>query len=109
MNMPDINIIKNLSLKFQKAFDRGEIDKLYKKMYETAENIATKETKAYIVTMRQEYFEKKLGLADSQEKKPHLLLSNIPNFKSSRIQFHLDQMYRLLELYAKSKSIVPQT
>ena len=52
MTMPDINIIKNLSVKLQKAFDRGEIDKLYTKMYKTAEHIAAGETIVYMQTIR---------------------------------------------------------
>jgi len=103
-NMPDVNIVKYLSVNIKKAFDKGEIDKLYMAMYKTAKNIAVEETKNYMITMRQEYFEKKFGLADSRGEEPHLLLSKIAEYRSGRIQFHLDQMFKLLDLYAKSKS-----
>jgi len=103
MNMPDINIIKNLSLKFQKAFDRGEIDKLYTKMYETAESIAVQETKLYMQKLLLKWQEE-LGLSDKDGETPQSEVRKMLDFRNSRIQFHLDQMYKLLELYAKSKS-----
>jgi hypothetical protein len=106
--MPDINIIKTLSLKFQKAFDKGEIDKLYLKMYETAESIAVSETKLYMNKVAME-FREKLRSVENDEETPELHLSKIADYRNTRIQFHLDQMYKLLELYAKSKNTTPQT
>jgi hypothetical protein len=102
-NMPDINIVKYLSVNIKKAFDKGEIDKVYRDMYVTAEKIANVEYNNYRIQFRQEYIEKKMRLS-SQNKDNELHLSNIYKYRNERIQFHLDQMYRLLELYAKSKS-----
>jgi hypothetical protein len=104
-NMPDINIVKYLSVNIKKAFDKGEIDKLYKAMYKTANNIASEETRNYLITFRQKYFEKKFGLDSSESNNQGFLLSKIPEYKSQRIQFHLDHMFKLLELYVKSKNL----
>jgi len=103
MSMPDINIVKNLSLEIQKAFDKGEIDKLYKRMYETAESIAARETRLYMGKVVLEWKEK-IRLPDKDYETPESRLSKIADYRNNRIQFHLDQMYKLLELYAKSKS-----
>ena len=103
MNWPDVNIIKNLSLKFQKAFDKGEIDKLYLEIYMKAEEIAEVETANFKIQMGQQCFESEYGLSDSKEEikwQP----SKILEYRNSRIQFHIDQMFKLLELYAKSKN-----
>ncbi len=104
MNLLDVNIIKNLSLKFQKAFERGEIDKLYKQMYQTAESIAKKETSEYVNKTLLEYQEKMFGIGGKDKENSQLIISRIPDYKNNRIQFHLDYMFKLLELYAKSKS-----
>lgn len=102
MSMPDINIIKFLSVNIKKAFDKGEIDKVYKSIYATANGIAAEETKTYMISMRQKYLENKVGFTKSEEDK-HLLLSKIPDYKNERIQFHIEQMFRLLDLYVSSK------
>jgi hypothetical protein len=108
MNMPDINIVKYLSVNIKKAFDKGEIDKVYRDMYNTAEIIAAEETRHFMNKMLLEWQEKMFGIGGNQEDtEPSFTI--IPEYKSKRIQFHLDQMYRLLELYAKSKSINSQT
>jgi hypothetical protein len=106
-NIPDINIVKYLSVNIKKAFDKGEIDKLYKQMYETAESIAKKETLEYVNKTMLEYQEKTFGIGGTDKENSLLIVSKIPDYKNNRIQFHLDQMYKLLELYAKSKNIIP--
>ena len=103
MNMPDIKIVPTLTLDFKKSFDKGDIDRLYQKMYRLAANLAAEETKRYIIKTHIEDKEQEFGMARKGKRTPHLL-SRIPNYTNRRIKFHLEQMYKLLELYAKSKS-----
>ncbi len=102
------NIIGNLSLNIKKLFDKGEIDKLYKQMYSTALSIAARETLDYINKMALKDKEQRFGIGGKNKGKPGFIISKIPDYENGRIQFHLDQMFKLLELYAKSKSVTSQ-
>jgi len=103
--MPDFPIIKidKLSFDLKKLFDKGQIDKLYEKIYRLSVKIAEEETERYITKIFVEDEEREFGLLPKlkPEKQSD---TRIPKYTEKRIQFHLDQMYKLLELYAKSKS-----
>jgi hypothetical protein len=103
--MPDFPILKfnTLSLDLKKLFDKGQIDRLYEKMYRLAVKIAKEETERYILKINAEDEEREVGLRQkvSAERQS---VTRIPNFTDKRIQFHLDNMFRLMELYVKLKS-----
>jgi hypothetical protein len=86
--MPDINIFKNFSFspKFQKAFDKGEIDKLYRNMYRTAESIAVVETRLYISQKSLEAQEKEFGIGGKTEDNSTFIMSKIADYRNERIK-----------------------
>ncbi len=102
-NVPDINIVKYLSLNIKKAFDKGEIDKVYRDIYDTAVSFAARDTKPYVDKTMLKWQEELRSHTDNLES-PASRVCKMVDYKNERIQFHLDQMYKLLELYAKSKS-----
>ena len=55
--MPDVNVIKNLTLSFKKSFDKGEIEKLYDKKYDVAQSRAAQETQDFMNKMILEHNE----------------------------------------------------
>ena len=48
MNLPDFNIAKfSIPVSIRRAFDRGEVDKSYRKMYKVADELASTDAKRY--------------------------------------------------------------
>ena len=120
MNTPKIslieNIVGNLKIDIRKLFDKGEIDKLYWKMYLVADELSYIETKRWMAKRAGEWREllaDKLAERLSNREKDTLgdgelnrLMSVKPlaNYRNKRLKVHLDYMFRLLELYVKSKA-----
>jgi len=86
----------NIQTQF-KFLKKGEIDKIYSRMYETAKNIAEKETNSYLKEKVKEIIEKALKTGDDS------LSEYEERYKRKRISFHMRQQMKLLEIYAKQK------
>jgi hypothetical protein len=113
MNMSKINIVENivgnLTLDLKKLFDKGEIDKLYTKMYQLADENAVSDLQRYSAMKRAELLRKMNELVmNPQDGDPAAeklkFVRQLHDYRSKRFKFHLDSMFRLLELYVKSKS-----
>jgi hypothetical protein len=103
MNMPDINIIKNLRIDIKKAFDKGDIDKLYTKMYQLADENAVADLRRYSAMKKAELLHK-VNKGDDPATESLKLVKQLHDYRSKRFKFHLDSMFRLLELYVQSKT-----
>lgn len=90
----------------KKAFDKGDIDKLYSKMYQVADSLSASETRRYIAKKGIEFSEKMITHLANKNGESHTLrlTKQISNYRNNRLKFHLDYMFRLLELYVKSKT-----
>jgi len=102
MSTPDIKIIETFSLKILKVFDRGEIDRLYQGMYDTAEHIAATETRLYKAQVLLEW-RNELLTSETPRETSESRFNRVAEYRKNRLQFHLDQMSKLLQLYVKSK------
>jgi hypothetical protein len=101
--MPDINIIKNLRIDIKKAFDKGDIDKLYTKMYQLADENAVSDLRRYSA-MKQAELLHRVNKGDEPATESLKFVKQLHDYRNKRFKFHLDSMFRLLELYIKSKA-----
>ena len=90
--MIDVSLIKNLRINLKKTFDKGEVHKVYQKMYNEAERIAKIETSKY-----------RIKIIDRYTRGKDISNRMILDYHNGRIEFHMKRMNRLLELYAISK------
>jgi hypothetical protein len=86
----------NISPKFIKALKRGEIASLYNDIYHTALKLATYD-------LNQFQTKKKIALITASGNKHTQILQELEDYKSSRLDFHIQEMIHLFELYAESK------
>lgn len=106
--MMDMNIAKfNIPLHVKKAFDKGEIDKVYKEMYLVADELAAFEARRYMAKKPSEYMEEKLQVMKGAYPKKTTWSSRvtkqISDYRERRLKYHMDNMVKLLELYVTSK------
>ena len=105
----DFNITKfNIPIHIKKAFDKGEIDKVYKEMYFLADDLAVIETKRYMARKGSEFLDQKIretkGGGNRQEGWASKTSKQISVYRDRRLKYHIDNMYKLLELYTKAKT-----
>jgi len=98
------NIVGNLTVNMNKLFDKGEIDQLYSRMYEVAERRATLEAGRYLSIQKQE-LRQEWYAGDPQGLGPDVLKysKRVEKYRNTRLNFHLNEMRNLLELYVQSK------
>lgn len=89
----DLSILKIDNL--IRLFKRGDISKLYEKMYATADRIAAYEMEKYITNKFKDVLKKEVSHDKANDQ--------IDNYRKQRTKFHLNQMYRLIELHSKKK------
>ena len=89
----DFNIFKIKTKNLIKLFARGDISRLYEKMYSVAESIAAHETDRYTRRKLREFVRKNQSKLEASKQ--------IDKYRQQRLNFHLNQMYRLIELRAK--------
>ncbi len=98
----DAKILDDLTQEMKIAFDAGQIEKLYRSMYELADEIASFE-----LERRREFETDTLFRTRSpfnaRERRTEPLGRLASEFKNSRVEFHMNKMQRLLELYAAMK------
>jgi len=92
-----LNINFNLS-DLGKLFNKKKIDKVYSKIYNLAEGIATHETETYMTLTRNR---KRAGQISS--KKCLELLFNSLRYKHERLEYHMDRMIKLVQEFNESK------
>ncbi|MBU2520578.1 MAG: hypothetical protein KKB03_05055 [Nanoarchaeota archaeon] len=96
--MVDVNLIKNFKISLKKAFDKGEIETVYERMYNIAEKLAIHEAKKWA---KSEDYETLLNKMKRDNKNPY---REFLSYRNKRIKFHMNEMCRLLELYVKTKN-----
>lgn len=102
--MPDLNIAKfNIPVKIKRAFDKGKIADSYKQMYLVADKFASVEAKRRQAQKTGEYFDNMFGNEEGEDQQSIIkVTSKVLDYKNDRIDYHMKNMIRLLELYIKS-------
>jgi len=105
----DINIAKfEIPIHIRKAFDQGKIDKVYEAMYLLADELAAADTRRYMAKKPLEFYDEKMQeMEDADSKKtswPSRVSKQIFSYRERRFKYHMDNMYRVLELYVGSKT-----
>jgi hypothetical protein len=109
MTMMDVNIAKfEIPIHIRKVFDQGKIDKVYEAMYLLADELAAIDTKRYMAKKPSEYFEEKIQEMRGTDAKKTSWSSRVSkqifSYRERRFKYHVDNMYRVLELYVRSKT-----
>lgn len=109
MSMMDVNIAKfNIPIHIRKAFDQGKIDKVYKDIYLLADELAAIDTRRYMTKKPSEYLEEKIqemkGVDPKKTSWPSRVTKQIFAYRERRFKYHVDNMYRLLELHVRAKT-----
>jgi hypothetical protein len=102
--MVDFNIFK-FEIEIRKVFDKGQIDKMYRQMYNVAVEVASRDAKIALASELAEHFDSLYG-GKGEEQITESALSipvRVSAYKRARIDFHLGNMMHALELYVKSK------
>jgi len=98
-------IIINIPAEIRNAFKKGQIDKLYRLMYEEADRLSAIETQKYLTQKKREYIDS-IGV-ERERKGSQTTVSSFTKpllaYKNRRLKYHLDKMTYLLELYVQSK------
>lgn len=86
-----------------KLYKKGDIVRLYKKMYYLAEELAIHEMDQKRLLITQDRINEKFKKAtnNSVEDPKLTLLGDIVNFKTTRIEHHMNEMKKLLEMRIK--------
>lgn len=105
----DLNIAKfNIPIHIKKAFDKGQIDKVYKELYLLADKLTAIDTRRYMAKKPSEFLEEKIHEMESADCKKTSWASRATKqifaYRERRFKYHMDNMYKLLELYAKAKT-----
>lgn len=107
--MIDYNIAKfEIPVHIKKAYDKGKIDEVYKGIYAVADQLAAAETRRFMATKPSEYLEERIQTAEGAKPKKTSwstrVMKQISKYREQRTEYHLENMLKLLELYAQSKS-----
>lgn len=109
-NIAKINIPINMQMEklIKKAFDQGKIEEVYNKICMCADEWAAKDTERYISKIPLEYIDEEMQEMDGAEPQKgsrSLRVANkISDYREQRFQYHLGNMFKLLELYVKAKT-----
>jgi len=87
-----------------KLFNRGQIDKAYKKMFDVAEEISRKETREYMEKLNHETLENNINKTNNSFKFDWL--TKIDNYHNERREYHMNEMKKLLIEQIKNKKDV---
>jgi len=111
LTLMDVNIAKlEIPIHIRKAFDQGRIDKVYEAMYILADRLAATDTRRCMDKKPLEFYDEKIQEIKSADSKktswPYRISKQIFSYRQRRFIYHLDYVYRVLELYVASKSKV---
>jgi hypothetical protein len=109
MDTTRINIIENivgsLNIEFKDLFDKGEIDRLFSRIYEVADEKALGEAARYEkikrLELRREFF---VNDPRGPAPDPLKLAKQAEKYRITRLTFYLKLMGHWVELYAQSKT-----
>ena len=104
----DLNIAKfEIPIHIRKAFDHGKIDKVHEAMYLVTDNLAAIDARRYMATKPLEFCEEKVqemkGANSKKTSRSSRVSKQIFSHRERRFKYHMDNMHRVLELYARSK------
>ena len=88
------------------TFNRGQIDRLYTKLYEIADKLSNKELVRYCSVRHSEFTWLVVSDKDCKNRQPKYpaIALQMLDYKNKRLKFHLEQMRGLLEVYSKAKT-----
>ena len=108
MILPDFNIAKfNIPVSIQRAFDKGKISESYRQMYSIADKLATGEANQLLDQKKTEYLHLRLTPrgrrgVDTKSEIPEIQ-KEVLDYKIERLDFHMNNMIRMLEIHITSK------
>ena len=107
----DVNIAKfEIPIHIRKAFDQGKIDKVYEAMYLLVDKLAAIDARRYIAKKPLEFYDEKMQEMKGTDSKKTSWSSRVSkqifSYRKRRFKYHMDNMYRVLELYVRSKTEV---
>lgn len=106
MNPTDFSMFKfNIPVSITKEFAKGKIDRLYRDMYRVADELSTADATRFMSKKTADYFDsfiRELG-DKSQPASTAGIQQQIADYKSKRLDYHINKMIHLLELYVQTK------
>jgi hypothetical protein len=97
----DFNLAKfNVPVSVQRAFDKGKVADSYREMYLVAVELASTEAK---VRQSQKYAEYARNILNEDQPSLGKLMKGVVGYQGRRIDYHMKNMIRVLELYAESR------
>ncbi len=107
--MIEYNIAKfEIPIHIRKAYDKGKIDEVYRGIYALSDELAATETRRYMATKPSELLEERIQTMQGGKPKKTSwstrVIKQISIYREQRTTYHLENMLKLLELYAKSKA-----
>lgn len=101
MSSTDFNLAKfNIPISIRREFDKGKIADSYRQMYQVAVELASVEAK---VRQFQKYAEYARNILNEDQPSLGKLMKGVVGYQSKRIDYHMNNMMHLLELYAQSR------
>lgn len=101
MSSIDFNLAKfNIPVSVQRAFDKGKIADSYRQMYQVAVELASIEAK---VRQLQKYGEYAGNILNKDQPSLGKIMKRVVDYQNKRIDYHMNNMMHLLELYAESR------
>jgi len=99
------NIVGSLNIEFKDLFDKGEIDRLFSRIYEVADTKALGEAARYEKIKRLE-LKREFFVSDPRGPAPDplKLAKQAEKYRITRLTFYLKLMGHWVELYAQSKT-----
>lgn len=85
-----------------KGLRKGNIVKVYSKMYSLAENLASRETEKYLTESLSKIEVSQVGGDKWDNEALIKFVNNIWNFHNDRINHHMDEMKKLLVMSSKA-------
>lgn len=99
MSLPDFNIAKfEIPVSIKKALNKGKIADSYKEMYLVADELATVDSTRFQILKTMEYKDAIRQNANTESITE--ILVKVEHYKNERLDYHMQNMIRLLEIYA---------
>jgi hypothetical protein len=102
----DFNLAKfTIPISIQKSFDKGEIEKVYQKMYRVADELSHEDARKYLLKKSTRYKELKYLNPEKNLESSSIssVFSQAHEYMERRFKIHMDNMIHILELYVESK------
>lgn len=104
MNLVNTNLVNfEIPIKILKDFDKGQIDKIYEQFYHLANHLAALDAQRDIPITAADLLAEKQKADYKPGSWANDSLKRITAYRKRRFQYHMEYMFRALELYASSK------